>query len=234
MQEDKAVVDASGGGGGGGQEDKANETGAITVVAPAMMMILNTNWSELSEVDQSNAVIQIGEAVQTSQCESSVMLAQLARANAQGLLPAPALVALTAAVSCAQTKATGLAVKQHVTRTSVSITDRLYKLLCARGTPGTGINQYDFVTDIFEVGTADPESIEQTLVLEYCVIDSEHPTDKELSSARIKIGAVLRKMKGRLIEVVSAPNSRNSVITVLVAKRDRAGGVREISCPISS
>ena len=225
---DAVTVDSAsgGGGGGGGQEHKSNETGALTLVAPAMMVscIFNRNWSDLSVDEQTHAVVEIGEAVKTSQCEAGVMLARLIQAHRDGFLPVPALISLTAAVSCAQTTATGAAVKQHVTRSTSTITDRIYKLLCARERKGTGINQQDFLNDLFRVGREDSESTERTLLLEYCVFDNEHPTAPELAAARNRIVAVLRKMKRKLIDVHTGSNRRDSVITVPVEKRDRAGG----------
>ena len=225
---DAVTVDSAsgGGGGGGGQEHKSNETGALTLVAPAMMVscIFNRKWSDLSVDEQTHAVVEIGEAVKTSQCEAGVMLARLIQAHRDGFLPVAAMISLTAAVSCAQTTATGAAVKQHVTRSTSTITDRIYKLLCARAKKGTGINQQDFLNDLFRVGKEDSESTERTLLVEYCVFDNEHPTAPELAAARNKIVAVLRKMKRKLIDVHTASNPRDSVITVPVEKRDRAGG----------
>jgi hypothetical protein len=176
--------------------------------------------------ERTSAVIKIGEEVKNSKCESSVMLAELAQATEEGLLSANALTALTAAVSCAQTAATGISVKQHVTRSTASISERLYMLLCARGKAGTGINQYQFLTDIFTVGKQDPESIERTLLLEYCTFDREHPTADELTSARSKLGAILRKMKqGTDVQVEKGKSARDTVITVLAVEKDhRAGG----------
>ena len=136
--------------------------------------------------EQTYAVVEIGEAVKTSQCAAGVMLARLAQANREGFLPVPALMALTTAVACAQTTATGAAVKQHVTRSTSTITDRIYKLLCARAKKGTGINFNDFLTDLFRVGKEDSESTERTLLLEYCVFDNEHPTAPELVAATIR------------------------------------------------
>ena len=226
---DAVTVDSAsgGGGGGGGQEHKTSETGTLTVVSPAMMVscIFNRNWSELSVDEQTHAVAEIGEAVKTSQCEAGVMLARLIQAHRDGFLPVSAMISLTAAVSCAQTTATGAAVKQHVTRSTSTITDRIYKLLCAREKKGTGINQQDFLNDLFRVGREDSESTERTLLVEYCVFDNEHPTAPELAAARSRIVAVLRKMKRtNLIDVNTASNPRESVITVPVEKRDRAGG----------
>ena len=85
----------------------------------------------------------------------------------------------------------------------------------------------DFLNDLFQVGREDSESTERTLLLEYCVFDNEHPTAPELAAARTKIVAVLRKMKSgkrKLIDVHTGSNRRDSVITVPVEKRDRAGG----------
>ena len=227
---DAVTVDSAsggGGGGGGGQEDKSNETDALAIVAPAMMVscIFQRKWSELSASERTHAVVEIGEAVKTSQCEAGVMLAQLERAYHEGFLPVPALISLTSAVSCAQTAATGTAVKQHVTRATSTITERIYKLLCAQAEPGTAINQHDFLNGLFRVGEEETESVERTVLVEYVVFDSDHPTVQELAAARKNITAVLRKMKAKgLIDGHTASNATNSVITVRVEKRDRAGG----------
>ena len=208
----------------------ATPSTALTVASSPMeiqQLIGGRQWSELDVPAQAAAINRITLAIANSRSNPADILVQLGQLADRGEITGNALSVIAIAVNCAHTTAEGTHTRLHVTRTSTTIQDQLLALVNSHE-EGSRFTQRQFLNEIMTTGMSDASSDHRSLLLEYFnFIGSALPSLSEQTTIRLKLGAVLRKMKKH--DMLHIETDRNSRSMVIIAGHGASASSRDSS-----